>query len=64
MAAKAPRASRLNVAGSKTQLTRKQWVPRGYGYELYDLLTDPRETRNLASEKPKVVSALSVNWRP
>jgi len=41
------------------EATWKQLAPRGRGYELYDLLADPRETRNLAGEEPKVVAAMT-----
>jgi len=41
------------------EATRKQLAPRGQGYELFDLSADPRETRNLAAEEPKVVASMT-----
>jgi arylsulfatase A-like enzyme len=38
----------------------------GSGAELYDILADPKETKNLAAEKPEVtgrLSAQALNWR-
>ena len=38
----------------------------GTGAELYDLLSDPKETKNLAAEQPEVTKRLSaqvLNWR-
>jgi arylsulfatase A-like enzyme len=39
----------------------------GTGAELYDLATDPKETKDLAADKPDVVERLKklcLDWRP